>query len=89
MIVLIVPVVLKNFEIIQTTGTIGGFHVIVQVSASTTRDTRSSGVFLSQIIEFLCGFCKQAKHTCNMDLNPFAPEPPVTARVDPRPFYPL
>ena len=22
-------------------------------------------------------------------LNPFAPEPPVTARGDPRPFYPL
>ena len=22
-------------------------------------------------------------------LNPFAPEPPVTARADPRPFYPL
>ena len=21
--------------------------------------------------------------------NPFAPEPPVTARADPRPFYPL
>ena len=23
------------------------------------------------------------------DLNPFAPEPPVTARADPGPFYPL
>ena len=23
------------------------------------------------------------------DFNPFAPEPPVTARADPRPFYPL
>ena len=22
-------------------------------------------------------------------VNPFAPEPPVTARADPRPFYPL
>ena len=22
-------------------------------------------------------------------VNPFAPEPPVTAREDPRPFYPL
>ena len=22
-------------------------------------------------------------------LNPFAPEPPVTARADPGPFYPL
>ena len=22
-------------------------------------------------------------------LNPFAPKPPVTARADPRPFYPL
>ena len=23
------------------------------------------------------------------DVNPFAPEPPVTARADPGPFYPL
>jgi len=23
------------------------------------------------------------------NINPFAPEPPVTARADPRPFYPL
>ena len=27
---------------------------------------------------------------CNFSvLNPFAPEPPVTARADPGPFYPL
>ena len=25
----------------------------------------------------------------NYELNPFTPEPPVTARADPRPFYPL
>ena len=25
----------------------------------------------------------------NFNLNPFAPEPPVTARADPGPFYPL
>ena len=25
----------------------------------------------------------------NFKLNPFAPEPPVTARADPGPFYPL
>ena len=24
-----------------------------------------------------------------LDINPFAPEPPVTARADPDPFYPL
>ena len=24
-----------------------------------------------------------------LDINPFAPEPPVTARADPGPFYPL
>ena len=24
-----------------------------------------------------------------MDINPFAPEPPVTARADSGPFYPL
>ena len=22
-------------------------------------------------------------------INPFAPEPPITVRADPRPFYPL
>ena len=27
--------------------------------------------------------------TTNFKLNPFAPEPPVTARADPGPFYPL
>ena len=27
--------------------------------------------------------------TAKMFFNPFAPEPPVTARADPRPFYPL
>ena len=24
-----------------------------------------------------------------LNINPFAPEPPVTARADPGPFYPL
>ena len=46
-------------------GTIGGFHVIVWVIASMTRDTGSSVMSLGQTIEFLRGFCKQAKHTCN------------------------
>ena len=27
--------------------------------------------------------------TTNASFNPFAPEPPVTARADPGPFYPL
>ena len=31
MIIPITPVVSKRFEMIQTTGTIGGFHVIVRV----------------------------------------------------------
>ena len=26
---------------------------------------------------------------CLRSFNPFAPEPPVTARADPGPFYPL
>ena len=32
-----------------------------------------------------------ATTTCERQIwiNPFAPEPPVTARVDPGPFYPL
>ena len=25
----------------------------------------------------------------HLNINPFAPEPPVTARADPGPFYPL
>ena len=29
---------------------------------------------------------QQLKH---WDINPFAPEPPVTTRADPGPFYPL
>ena len=67
MIVLIAPVVSKNFKMIQTTGTIGGFLVIAQVIASTARDTGSSAMSLGQTKEFLHGFCKQAKHTgtCN------------------------
>ena len=36
---------------IQTTGTIGGFHVIVRVIASMTRDTGSSGFFQYNFIE--------------------------------------
>ena len=64
MIVLIASVVSKNFEI-RTTGTIGGFHVIIWVITSVTRETRSSAMSLGQTIEFLLGFRKQAKHTCN------------------------
>ena len=29
------------------------------------------------------------KKWCKFGFNPFAPEPPVTARADPGPFYPL
>ena len=31
----------------------------------------------------------RAVKTLLSSLNPFAPEPPVTARADPGPFYPL
>ena len=65
MIISITPVISKSFEMIRTTGTIGGFHVIVHVIASMTRDTGSSAMSLGQTIEFLRGFHKQAKHTCN------------------------
>ena len=65
MIVPIAPVISKNFDMIRTTGTIRGFHVIVRVIASTEQDTESSAMSLGQTIEFLHGFRKQAKHTCN------------------------
>ena len=65
MIIPITPVVSKNFEMIRTTRAIGGFHVIDWVIASTTRDTGSSVMSLGQTVEFLRGFHKQAKHTCN------------------------
>ena len=42
MIVRIAPVASKNFKTIRTTGTIGGFHMIVSI-ASTTRDAGVSG----------------------------------------------
>ena len=61
MIVRIAPVASKNFETIRTTGTIGGFHMIVSI-ASTTRDAWSSAMSLGQTIEFLRVSRKQAKH---------------------------
>ena len=30
-----------------------------------------------------------ANYKKNININPFAPEPPVTVRADPGPFYPL
>ena len=65
MIIPITPVVSKNFEMIWTAGTIAGFHVIDWLIASVTRDTGSSVMSLGQTVEFLRGFRKQAKHTCN------------------------
>ena len=37
------------------------------------------------------GLCTLYPPKCKfvIPFNPFAPEPPVTARVDPGPFYPL
>ena len=32
---------------------------------------------------------KKGEGESHKHLNPFAPEPPVTARADPGPFYPL
>ena len=34
-------------------------------------------------------FVVKVKIPFSQVLNPFAPEPPVTARADPGPFYPL
>ena len=58
-IVLIVPVVLKYFETIRTTGAIGSFHMIVSI-ASKARDAGSSAMSLGQTIEKLLVFRKQA-----------------------------
>ena len=60
-IVLITPVVSKNFEMIETTGMIGSFNIICLI-ASKTRDEVSSAMSLGQTVEFLRMFCKQAKH---------------------------
>jgi len=60
-IVLIAPVVSKNFEMIETTGMIGSFNIILSI-ASKTRDVGSSAMSLGQTMEFLHMFCKQAKH---------------------------
>ena len=65
MIIPITPVVSKNFEMIWTAGTIAGFNVIDWLIASVTRDTGSSVMSLGQTVEFLRGFPKEAKHTCN------------------------
>lgn len=61
-IVLIAPVVSKNFEMIETTGMIGSFNVILSI-ASKTRDVESSVMSLGQTTELLRMFSKQAKHS--------------------------
>ena len=61
-IVLIAPVVSKNFEMIETTGMIGSFNVILSI-ASKTRDVGSSAMSLAQTTEFLRMFSKQAQHS--------------------------
>ena len=63
MIVQIVPmalVVSKNFETIQTTGTIGSFHMIVSI-ASRARGAGSSAMSLGETKEFFRVFHKQAR----------------------------
>ena len=61
-VVLIAPVVSKNFEMIETTGMIGSFNVILSI-ASKSRDVGSSVMSLGQTTEFLRMFSKQAKHS--------------------------
>ena len=36
-----------------------------------------------------CAWTTATEQNVKRVFNPFAPEPPVTARADPRPFYPL
>ena len=43
--------------------------------------------FLTVIIELIIDLELRALNM--LELNPFAPEPPVTTRADSRPFYPL
>ena len=49
--------------------------------------TKTERILINEI------YCKKKMMTtvqCNLYYsNPFAPEPPVTSRVDPGPFYPL
>ena len=37
----------------------------------------------------ICTTTATTNYYINININPFAPEPPVTARADPGPFYPL
>ena len=46
-------------------------------------------VFESDLLENVQVVATKAGHLSEYNLNPFAPEPPVTARADPGPFYPL
>ena len=60
-IVLIALVESKNLGTIRTTGTVGGFGIIVSI-ASKTRDAESSVMFLGMTTEVLHMRRKQSKH---------------------------
>ena len=63
MIVLIATVVLKNFDMIRTTETIGGSHVIIQVIASTARDMGSSAMSMGQTHNRIFAWVSQTSQT--------------------------
>ena len=52
--------------------------------SSLNRGVKTQKYFVSSSNIFL-----DKKTLLKIWLNPFAPEPPVTARADPGPFYPL
>ena len=52
----------------------------VHASCQTTTATIQQPVKVNEVETLFCYY---------FILNPFAPEPPVTARSDPGPFYPL
>ena len=72
-IVPITPVISKNFQMIQMTGTIkvSSFHMIVSIT-SKARDAGSSAMSLGETIAFLRMFRKQAKHDFYLESKPYA-----------------
>ena len=73
-----------------------GKNFIIFVMSSPGMLTPFSGCFFG-VVETIVGSllcCGVGIVQCHFSLlycviNPFAPEPPITARADPHPFYPL
>ena len=58
------------------------FSKLIPAACNFKNNAQETYLFVgSLILSFTCNFFAY--------FNPFAPEPPVTARADPGPFYPL